>query len=622
MNKDINIFISCHKQCFVPQHELLYPIQVGTEGAEEYLTGMLHDNEGEDHISEKNLMYCELTAQYWVWKHVQSEYYGFFHYRRYMSFSEEVFPHNDFQDIQMSELSEAALKRLNYDADNMRRWINAYDVIATVPVKLRDLNRKFCSNYDQYIAKPCEYKEDIDLMMEIIKEKYPIYYAYACKYMFEIDYGYFCNMFIMKKELFQEYSAFLFDVLEEHEKRGNYRDYNIDGYRVSGYLGERLFGIFYLYLQDQKKYRTCEVQRTLFAGVEERKCLPASKKKNIPIVIAASEKYISYSSVLLASVLEHTNLESYYDILLLSHDIKENSKMRLKKMVSGYSNVGLRVLDPNDLLQDYELSTRAHFSIEVYYRLVLPQFLSEYDKVLYLDSDMVAEADVAELYDTDIEGYLLGAVYDVDTAGLYNGFQPDKKKYMDEELQLENPYNYFQAGTLLLNLAEFRKAFSMKDILDMAASKEWQLLDQDILNKLCEGRVKYIDMSWNVVYNYGNVRVDKIFRLAPQWQYKMYMESRKHPKLIHFAGPEKPWQYPDCDFGEVFWEYARKSPFYECILYTMLVKGSKKKATDDRMFEKKSNSPVYKTIRCLKLYGLSQTLRECKREIGKLIKKL
>lgn len=621
MNKDINIFISCHKQCNVPQHELLYPIQVGTAGAEEYLPDLLHDNEGLDHISEKNPMYCELTAQYWVWKHVQAEYYGFFHYRRYMSFAEESFPHNDFQDVLLDELSEATLKKLNYDAEHMRRLIGAYDVIATVPVKLRDLNRKFGSNYDQYISKPYEYKEDIDLMMEIIKEKYPLYYASAHKYMFEIDYGYFCNMFIMKRELFQEYSAFLFDVLSEHEKRGNYRDYNVDGYRVSGYLGERLFGIYYLYLKEQKKYRTREVQRTLFANVEKRRRLPAGEKKKIPIVLAANESYIAYSSVLLASVLEHINSENDYEMIVLSHEIKESSKKKLKKLTAGYSNVSLRVLDPDELLKDYKLFTRAHFSVETYYRLVLPQFLPEYDKVLYLDVDMVAKADVAELYDIDIEGYLLGAVYDVDTAGLYNGFQPDKKKYMDEELQLAYPYNYFQAGVLLLNLAEFRKTFSMKQILDMAAAKQWQLLDQDILNKLCEGRVKYIDMSWNVIYDYGNIRIDRTFRLAPQWQYKMYMEARKHPKLIHFAGPEKPWQYPDCDFGEEFWEYARKSPFYECILYAMLAKGSKKRVTDDRMFEKKSNSPVYKTIRCLKLYGLNQTLRECKRELGKLVKK-
>lgn len=43
------------------------------------------DNEG-DNISGKNPDYCELTAQYWAWKNIDCDYYGFFHYRRYLTF--------------------------------------------------------------------------------------------------------------------------------------------------------------------------------------------------------------------------------------------------------------------------------------------------------------------------------------------------------------------------------------------------------------------------------------------------------------------------------------------------------------------------------------------------------
>ena len=82
---NIKIYVSCHKECFVPSNKLLYPIQVGTCFAEE-IPGVLHDNTG-DNISDKNKMYCELTAQYWAWKNDDADYYGFFHYRRYLNFS-------------------------------------------------------------------------------------------------------------------------------------------------------------------------------------------------------------------------------------------------------------------------------------------------------------------------------------------------------------------------------------------------------------------------------------------------------------------------------------------------------------------------------------------------------
>ena len=83
---DIRILIACHKPTYVPENPLFYPIQVGTALTDRRLEGMTyHDNEG-DNISEKNPDYCELTAQYWAWKHLDCDYYGFFHYRRYLTF--------------------------------------------------------------------------------------------------------------------------------------------------------------------------------------------------------------------------------------------------------------------------------------------------------------------------------------------------------------------------------------------------------------------------------------------------------------------------------------------------------------------------------------------------------
>ena len=48
--------------------------------------GIIGDNTGEN-ISEKRMTFCELTTQYWAWKNVDADYYGFCHYRRYFSFS-------------------------------------------------------------------------------------------------------------------------------------------------------------------------------------------------------------------------------------------------------------------------------------------------------------------------------------------------------------------------------------------------------------------------------------------------------------------------------------------------------------------------------------------------------
>ena len=246
--------------------------------------------------------------------------------------------------------------------------------------------------------------------------------------------------------------------------------------------------------------------------------------------------------------------------------------------------------------------------------------MKNYNKIIYIDVDMIVQEDLANLYNIDVDGYLLAAANDPDTAGLYNGYQLDKKKYMDTEMKLKDPYQYFQAGTLVMNLQEFRKTYTTKEILDIAVSKKWQLLDQDILNVICEGKVKYLDMSWNVMYDYAGVRLNQIVRLAPKWLYDMYIEARKHPKIIHYAGPEKPWLCPECDFADEYWSYAKETTYYEKMLYRMSHYAANKEYEAIKERERrqtKVKTPFYRTIRCLALYGPKHTINEIIRELKK-----
>lgn len=555
----------------MPEHALLFPIQVGAVLAEHRMPGMLHDDEGEN-ISSKNKMYCELTAQYWAWKNDSSaDYYGFWHYRRYMSFAEKQFPHNPFEDVEMDFLDDAVLSKLGLDAQFMAQKISEYDVIATTPVNLKKLNRVLKSNRDQYCMTSYQYEEDLDAMLDIIKEKYPEFYDTAKWYLDKSPEGYFCNMFIMRRDLFMQYSEWLFSILEEHERRRDYTNYDVSGYRVSGYLGERLFAIYYLWLKKSGKYRCCELQRTLFKNVgRQEKIRPAFSENNIAVAFASNDCFAPYMAVTVKSLIESSSSCNNYDLLILTSDISSENKKRIQSLIGARTNFSIRFVEPSRLLSDFTPYLHGHFGhLETYYRLILYELLPLYNKILYLDSDMAVCSDVAELFNEDVEGYLLAACHDADTAGLYNGFQPDRRKYSDEILKLKEPYQYFQAGTILFNLAAFRKTFEIKEILDFASGGKWQLQDQDVLNKLCEGHVRYVDMAWNVMVDYNGIRIKKIIGRAPQWLNRMYMEARKNPKIIHYAGPEKPWNNPEMDMAGEFWLVAKETPFYEVLLYRM-----------------------------------------------------
>lgn len=608
---DIKILVSCHKPVKVLESAILMPIQVGCENTEKRFTGMLYDNQGMN-ISAKNPMYCELTAQYWAWKNLDADYYGFFHYRRYLNFSEKKYPLDCWGNVIEKNISSQMKKLYGLSDDNMERVIQDYDLIISEEKNVAKMPGKYSSVYEQYKCGNSLHIEDMEIVCQIIKEKYPEYLPTLNKYL-KGSKTCLCNMYIMKKELFNEYAAWLFDILAEFEKRADMTDYSVEGLRTPGHLAERLLTLFYLHLKQTRKLKIKALQTVVILDTAADVPLstiqatkPAFSQNNIAIALASNDYFVPYMTTMLQSIMEHAAVDKNYDILILTQNISKINKDRISKHFSNYRNLKIRYIDPSCLIKGYDFFVTGHFSMETYYRLVLPELLPNYNKILYLDSDMVTCADVAELYEENVDGFLLAATHDADTAGLYNGYQTGKKKYTDEVLKLKEPYQYFQAGVLLLNLDEFRKRFTTEEILKFAVSEDWELLDQDILNKLCEGNVKYVDMAWNVMVDYGGVRKNEIIGLAPKWLNDMYVKARKEQKIIHYAGPEKPWLYPEMDQGVEFWHYARKVPFYETMLSRMMVNWDSISRRESG--NHKHNSMIAGGIQCILDHGLIYTI--------------
>ena len=558
---NIKIVMACHRDDIaLPKNDLIYPIQVGTALAPTRFEGMLHDDEG-DNISQKNPCYCELTAQYWAWKNLEADYYGLFHYRRYFSFAEKKFPTNYFADVPFESNDEKTLQEIGLTEERMREVIEQYDFILPEQGQFVDKS----TIREQYNESPQHRPEDLSCALEILQEKYPHMMDAANKYL-DGRHGYFCNMFIMKKEIFFDYCKWLFSILEEHEKRRDFSQYSPSEYRVSGYLAERLLGVYFTWLKDQGKHRSKELQRPFFEDVTQPKLLKPIDSRDgkapVSLVLSANEYYVPYMGTLLESIKEHASADRTYDIVVLHRDISQNSQAVLQRLMAP-SNFSLRFFNTTRLMREYEskLFLRGHFRIETYFRLLMQDILPSYNKALYLDCDMVVNKDIAELFDVDVDGYLLAAVQDADTAGLYNGFEPQKKNYMDNIMKMKDPYSYFQAGTILFNLAEFRKHYTVDEMFEYATSYEWELLDQDVLNHFAEGHVKYLDMRWNVVMDWNGIRIKEIIGLAPRRLYKGYMDSRKDPYIVHYAGPDKPWDNFESDFADYFWGYAQRTPF-------------------------------------------------------------
>lgn len=323
--------------------------------------------------------------------------------------------------------------------------------------------------------------------------------------------------------------------------------------------------------------------------------LPAFSFESVPVVFAANNSFVPMFAACLSSLTEHTSEKYNYDVVLLHTNVTKENRQLLSGLVSGRKNISLRFFDVSFLICEYNLKANAHISVETYFRFLIQKILPDYDKVLYLDCDLIVNFDVAELYQISVDGYLLAAVRDPEFLGHLHGADKKIQKYILSELNMKQPENYFQAGVLLFNEAEMRKAYSLEQWLTFA-SKPYRYNDQDVLNIYCEGRVKFLDMSWNLITDCDHTRVSGIISHAPKPIQEEYAAAHAAPKIIHYAGYRKPWHKPTEDMGHYFWSALRHTPYYEEVLYSMSQFAAKECIVEDQ----RSRSLYWKLRRFLK----------------------
>ena len=564
--QNIRVFVTAHKNVDRFNSDILQPVQVGPKGTR--FPWAFQDDEGEN-IADRNPRYCELTTQYWAWKNVDADYYGFCHYRRYFDFSATEHKENPYGEIMDDFIDEAAVKKYGLDDATIAQVVRQYDVITTPFGDLEEIIDKHGTPRALWEAAPLLHDDDLERCYRILCKMYPDYQKDAEAFL-DGHMACFCNMFIMKKEIFFDYCEWMFPILEEFDKNTDYSTYSKEALRTPGHLSERLLNI---YLMHHKRigsnWKFKELQCVHFMNPEPAPQLelPDSHGKPIvPVVFAADNNYVPQLTTTIYSAIKNADPNRFYDVVVLQRDIAGDKQERMWRFFEQFPNMSLRFLNVERELSGYDLSTNnAHISVETYYRFLIQQLMPDYDKVLYLDSDIIITGDIARLYDTDLQGNLLGAIRDIDFLGNLNVKHGKRMAYAKNVLKMKNPYDYFQAGVLVLNTKAMREHCTIKQWLTYASNPNYIYNDQDVLNAHCEGKVLYLPWEWNVVHDCGG-RVGNLFAQAPNDIYDAYMKSRSNPQIIHYAGYQKPWVDLDCDYASIYWRYARETPFYERLI--------------------------------------------------------
>ena len=119
---DIKIFVTHtpNRDSMAVKNALLQNVIAGGDFQRKSVRpGFFLDNEGAN-ISSKNKSYCELTTQYWAWKNVDADYYGFCHYRRFFSFNKNEIKEASWGAIEYDYLDDAAMEELHFNEKEMR----------------------------------------------------------------------------------------------------------------------------------------------------------------------------------------------------------------------------------------------------------------------------------------------------------------------------------------------------------------------------------------------------------------------------------------------------------------------------------------------------------------------
>ncbi len=208
------------------------------------------------------------------------------------------------------------------------------------------------------------------------------------------------------------------------------------------------------------------------------------------------------------------------------------------------------------------------------HRAAIAELLAQHDRAIYLDLDLVVNADLSALFDADLDGNAIGAVVDlpfVDSLLRDTDRARSTRAYLPEVLGLDTPERvsrYVQGGVALLDLDQLRRIRFAQRFGDFVREHRDRLIyaDQCALNAILRDDIALLPPTWNVMAT--SLRPG-IIENAPEGVRAAYVEQRAAPGIVHFGGP-KPWSSGTIPLGHLWWRYAFQTGIWPAYIVSWL----------------------------------------------------
>ena len=259
--------------------------------------------------------------------------------------------------------------------------------------------------------------------------------------------------------------------------------------------------------------------------------------KNIDICLISDSAYGMYTGVVIASALKNSKMDEYINFHIIDNGILEDDKTKILDL-KRIKDCNIYFYESNYLNKKYEQIYEQKYKFKTYLpiatlcKIEIHNILKHLDKVIFLDCDIIVNKSLYNLYNIDINDYLVGFA---------------KRHYSSKATD-------FNSGVMLLNLKKMRERniSSQFDKYLESINEIPRVLDQAILNEVLKNDIKLIDEHYNIIVS-----------ISGYFPYKI-----DDCIIIHYAGHTKPFQEnilqnAQEDFVELYFQYLSLTQWFK-----------------------------------------------------------
>ncbi len=306
----------------------------------------------------------------------------------------------------------------------------------------------------------------------------------------------------------------------------------------------------------------------------------------IPIFLSSDNNYAPYIATTIASICDNT--AAFCEFYILDGGIKTDNKTKIKTLMEQYNNFSIEYINIDTEKYFKNFVTNSYITLPTYYRFIIPQLKLNLERILYLDVDIIVKGDIQELFNTNLDNKVLGAIKD-----LGDSYYIKRLKF---NVEIDPSHTYFNAGVLLIDCKKWREQNISEKLFNTEKKYRGKLLcnDQDVLNKVFENNYKMLLEKFNALTLKGDTVIRHYYSKPKPWEIKQ--DIKNSSQLLQ-----------DVD---LFWYYAQKTPYYEQLCANCQYK-SPAQIQLLMLYKKKFSAMGKKVSVIIPVYNAAQYLERC-----------